>query len=353
MEGERERVVWGERGGAKMSEEKKPNWLITGGCGFIGTDLIEHLLLWGLAGHIRVLDNLSVGTRKDLADVIEFREFTLSEIGGILHEEVELVVGNVYDYTTVDKCSRGMDVIVHLAASTGVAQSVENPLLDFRNNVLGTFNVLEAARCNGVGRVVYASSGAVLGEASLPAHEAIAPKPVAPYGASKLAGEGYCSAYARVYGIKTASLRFANVYGPRSHHKTSAVAKFFTEAFAGRPIVIYGDGEQTRDFIYVEDLSNAIILASDAPVGGEAFQIATCKETPIIEVAEKVKNLMFMELGKRVEIGYCPARRGDVRQNYADNTKARTVLGFEPNYDLVNGLKRTFSYFKKLAIPYS
>jgi UDP-glucose 4-epimerase len=322
------------------------SWLITGGCGFIGINLVEHLLGENPDTGIRVLDNLSVGTGEDLSGVAEFSEKGHSSLKG-RPEGVELVVGDIRDYETCLKSSEGIDIIVHLAANTGVAPSVENPRLDMESNVAGIFNMLEAARIANVERFVFASSGAPVGEVEPPIHEGKAPKPVSPYGASKLAGEGYCSAYCRTFGIKTVALRFGNVYGPLSKHKNSVVAKFFKRALIGETLEIFGDGNQTRDFIYIDDLIQAIMLSSKTDTGGEVFQIATHKETTVNEIAYKIKGLVEKDSGKEVHIIHDKPRIGDVKRNYSDISKARENLGYEPRFDLDSGLKKTFDYFKK------
>lgn len=192
-------------------------WLITGGCGFIGTSLIKQLRHRYPEARVRVLDSLLVGTRADLAEVCDYRETAADSTLDIQEgppDAVQLVVGDIKDFDTVSRCCEGIDIIVHLAANTGVAPSVEDPRTDMETNVIGTFNMLEAARRNGVQRFIFASSGAPVGETEPPIHEEKAPRPVSPYGASKLAGEGYCSAYYRTFGVKTVSLRFGNIYGP-------------------------------------------------------------------------------------------------------------------------------------------
>jgi len=279
------------------------NWLITGGCGFIGTSLIHRLRDENRGGNIRVLDNLSAGSREDLSKVTGYSEKEASFLTGSPYG-VELVVGDIRNYETCLKCCERIDIIVHLAASTGVAPSVEKPRFDLESNVVGTFNMLEAARIKKVEKFVFASSGAPVGEVEPPIHEEKAPRPVSPYGASKLAGEGYCSAYFRTFGIMTTALRFGNVYGPLSKHKNSVVAKFFKQALAGKTLEIYGDGSQTRDFIYIEDLVNAIMCATRADTAGEVFQIATHKETTVNEVATAVKNLVAARTGMDVDIVY-------------------------------------------------
>jgi UDP-glucose 4-epimerase len=319
-------------------------WLITGGCGFIGTSLIARLLVDDPAAGIRVLDNLTGGGREDLSGVSAFVEKTPAGVEGP-PEGLELVVGDIKDYETALRCCEGVDTVVHLAASTGVAPSVEDPRADMTANVIGTFNMLEASRQRRVERFIFASSGAPLGEVEPPINEEKAPRPVSPYGASKLAGEGYCSAYFRTFGLKTVSLRFGNVYGPLSIHKNSVVAKFFRQALAGETLEIYGDGGQTRDFIYIEDLIQAIVLSSRAETGGEVFQIATNRETTVNEMAEAIKGIVEEETGREVRVFHGEARLGDVRRNYSDISKARKVLGYEPRHELVDGLKRTYKYF--------
>lgn len=317
-------------------------WLITGGCGFIGSSLIANLIKENPETSIRVLDNYSVGAKEDVIEAVSsVRHGKVDQTGSI-----EFVEGNIRDYATCDRCCDGVDVIVHLAANTGVAPSVENPRYDMETNVMGIFNMLEAARHNHVSRFIFASSGATIGEADPPIHEEKVQKPVSPYGASKLAGEAYCSAYFRTFGIKTVALRFGNVYGPLSKHKNSVAAKFLKQAFAGETLEIYGDGNQTRDFIFIDDLIQAIVLSVQSGVGGEVFQIATFRETTVNEIAEKIKRLVEDNAGIKVRIMYGQPRIGDVKRNYSDISKARDILGFSPHYDLDRGLKKTFEYFE-------
>jgi UDP-glucose 4-epimerase len=320
----------------------KNRYLVTGGCGFIGLSFIARLLRESPESSIRVLDNLSVGTREDLFDVTSSveKEHNIKPAG------IELVEGDIRDYDTCNKCCNGIDVIVHLAANTGVAPSIENPRYDMEANVIGIFNMLEAARQNNVNKFIFASSGASIGEVEPPIHEEKVPRPVSPYGASKLAGEAYCSAYFQTFGIKTVSLRFANVYGPLSKHKNSVVAKFLKQAFSGETLEIYGDGSQTRDFIYIDDLIQAIVLSVESDMGGEVFQIATFKETTVDEIAEKIKNLVENEFGAKVSIIHGRTRIGDVKRNYSDISKAKKMLGFSPDVNLDKGLKNTFEYFR-------
>lgn len=320
------------------------NWLITGGCGFIGVNLIDFLCTHSPETNIRILDNLSVGSRDDLWEVASFKEVFVKDLG--LHPSgVELFVGDIQDYDTCLRACQGVEVVIHLAANTGVGPSVENPRQDMEANVVGIFNVLEGSRQQQVSKFIFASSGAPVGEVTPPIHEEIAPKPVSPYGASKLAGEAYCSAYYRTFGLKTVALRFGNVYGPRSKHKSSVVAKFFKKALAGEPLEIFGDGTQTRDFIYIDDLVKAIMLAVGSDTGGEIFQIATYKESTVNEVAQMINDIVQKATGQTVAIIYGASRKGDVKRNFSDISKAKKILGYEPFYDLATGLRSTFSYF--------
>ncbi len=321
-------------------------WLVTGGCGFIGTRLIE--MLGAEGGHqVRVLDNLSTGTMGDLARVCSFREIDSNTIKGG-PEDVELVVGDILEEELAGRVARGVDVIVHLAANTGVGPSVEDPRTDCYTNVIGTFNYLEAARKNNVPRFVFASSGAPAGEVEPPIHEELPAHPVSPYGASKLAGEGYCSAYKRSFSIDTVALRFGNVYGPGSGHKNSVVAKFVRRAMNGEVLEIYGDGSQTRDFIYIDDLISAVILAVTKPdIGGEIFQIASSRETTVAEMTHELIGILQAKGIQDIRVINGETRVGDVRRNYSDTTKAKRRLGWEPATGLQAGLGQTVDYFLK------
>ncbi|NOZ69373.1 MAG: NAD-dependent epimerase/dehydratase family protein [Deferribacteres bacterium] len=354
-----------------QSPAPHPCLLITGGCGFIGTNLLDYMLKKGFT-RFRILDNLSVGRIEDLESVLgeqgtfEKREetdkitYNLSSLQSpSARAEVELYIGDIRNPEDCNQSTENTSAVIHLAAQSGVPVSVKDPLFDCEMNVTGTLNILEACRKNGVKRFVFASSGAPLGEIEPPVHEQKVPRPVSPYGASKLAGEAYCSAYCKTFGINTVTLRFGNVYGPRSRHKTSVVAKFFKRAIEGLPLEIYGDGTQTRDFIFIEDLCNAIYLSLKAlgltiqppasishTVAGEVFQIATFRETTVSEIAGRIKEIVERENGKTVDIIYSEKRAGDVQRNYSDISKAMNLLGFKPEYDLERGLYETWKAFR-------
>jgi UDP-glucose 4-epimerase len=320
-------------------------WLITGGCGFIGCNLIRQLLLHDDA-FIRVVDNLSVGTRPDLARIHAFKERTIDKMSEVAAGRIELFVGDILDERFMREVSAGVDVIVHLAANTGVAPSVSDPRSDCLTNVIGTLNCLEACRHHGIKSFVFASSGAPIGECEPPLHEELPAHPASPYGASKLAGEAYCSAYKRSFGVETVVLRFGNCYGPFSAHKRSVVAKFIADAFAEKPWEIFGDGNQTRDFIYVDDITRAIVLAAEATdIGGEAFQIATNCETTVAALAEKLGVILERYQIKTPKFLYSDSRVGDVKRNFSDISKARTRLGWSAQVLLEDGLDRTVRWF--------
>lgn len=318
------------------------HWLITGGCGFIGSALIERLLKSG--HHVRVVDDLSVGQPEDLPgkDWVRVDPDTVSsEWAGR-----ELINLDIRDAANAVVVCQGADVIVHLAANTGVAPSVENPRLDCETNVLGTFNYLEGARINNVHRFVLASSGAPLGKVEPPMNEEKPARPLSPYGASKLAGEGYCSAYNGSFGISTVALRFGNIFGPGSVYKNSVVAKFIKCAIAGSILEIYGDGSQTRDFIYIDDLLEALIRAGTYPgIGGETFQIASSTERTITEVANVIAAQFHDRTGRDAIVHHIEALPFEVRRNFSDTSKARRILGFEIKTEFEDGIARTLDYF--------
>jgi len=299
--------------------------LVTGGCGFIGANLVRSLLAddgWS----VRVVDDLRTGRTEHLEGL-----------------EADVRVGDAGDPDVLEPALDGADAVVHLASQTGVQPSVENPEADFEGNTRTTFRVLDACRRAGVPRVVFASSGAAVGEVTPPIHEEVVPRPVSPYGASKLAGEAYCRAFAASFGMDTVALRFSNVYGPFSLHKKNAVPNFIKRSLSGEPLVIYGDGAQTRDFVFVEDLCDAIRRALTTPgVGGEVFQVATGVETSVVELAEAVQEVTGATGGVQFE----PKRAGEVYKSSVDISKIRRVLGFEPRVSLREGLAATAAWYR-------
>ncbi len=297
------------------------NVLITGGCGFVGVNLARYL--HGKGYHIRILDDLSAANP-------DHRQI-LTGAGS-----PEIIRGDIRDGAAVKRALEGAEAVVHLAASTSVTESLENPKGFWDINVNGTLNLLETCRAAGIVRFVFASSNAAVGEQTPPINEKMIPKPLSPYGASKLAGEALCSAYFHSFGMQTVALRFANVYGPHSDHKTSVIALFLKWAAEGRPFTIYGDGEQTRDFVHVEDISQAIHRSLQAEsVGGEIFQIASGRETSINDLVRLIARVT----GREIRTVPQPERKGEIRRNYSDIAKAKKILGFEPVVQLEQGLR--------------
>ncbi len=318
------------------------NWLITGGCGFIGTNLVRCLLAEG--GHyIRIVDNLQSGSREKLRKVCDFIE---PERIIAKADKVHFFPYNIKNEDFAMKVCRGIDVVVHLAANTGVPVSVEFPRDDCMTNVVGTLNYLEAARHNKVKRFIFASSSAVPGDHEPPYHETLFTRPVSPYGASKGAGESYCHVYNATYGVETIALRFSNVYGPLSENKEAQlIPKFIMAALAGRTLEIYGDGSQTRDFCYVDDLIDAIKLSVVTPnIGGHVFQIATNCETNVQKITDIITTILYDHV---ISVVYSNERLGDVQRNFSDVSKANKLLGWKNRVNIEEGIKRTIEWFMK------
>jgi UDP-glucose 4-epimerase len=297
--------------------------LVTGGGGFIGSNLARALVERG--DHVRVLDNFSTGNRTNLA-----------ELAG----DIEIVEGELRSYERVHAATRGVEVVFHQGALPSVPRSVQDPLTTSAVNVEGTLNVLLAARDEGIRRVVFASSSSVYGNSGeLPRIETQNPDPISPYGVSKLAAERYCVSFARVYPLETVALRYFNVFGPNqdpTSQYAAVVPRFVTAIADGQPVSIYGDGEQRRDFTYVANVVDANVLAADADgVSGKVLNIATGRATTVNDLAETIGTL----LGRSVEHDDQPERTGDVRDSWADVTRARELLGWEPRVSLDEGLR--------------
>jgi UDP-glucose 4-epimerase len=315
--------------------------LITGGCGFIGIELIRQLLAREDVSLVRVIDDLSFGSAEALNTLGTVEP--LSAPGPFSRSgRLQLIVGTILDQELARSACDGMDIVIHLAANTGVAPSIQNPRFDCDANVVGTLNYLDGARLGGVKRFVFASSGAVTGDCVPPIHENVLTRPLSPYGASKLAGEAYCSSFWHSFGLSTAALRFSNVYGPGSGHKQSVVAKFIRHAVKSEALVIYGDGKQTRDLIFVEDLVRAVIRSAYAEdITSEVFQIATSIETSVLDLIAELTPALAAEGCTPPEIRFEDPRTGDMRRNYADTRKAHAMLGWRPEVSLPEGLRRT------------
>jgi UDP-glucose 4-epimerase len=303
--------------------------LVTGGGGFIGSNLARRLLEQG--DDVRVLDNFSTGNRRNLADVVE---------------ELEVVEGELRSYERVHNAMRGVEVVFHQGALPSVPRSVQDPLTTGAVNVEGTLNVLLAARDEGVRRVIIASSSSVYGNTgTLPRFETQFPDPLSPYAVSKLAAERYAVSFARVYGLETVTLRYFNVFGPRqdpTSQYAAVVPRFIAAVDAGEPVSIYGDGEQSRDFTYVDNVVDANIRAADASeASGHVMNVATGEPRSVNALADAIGEV----LGKPVEKEYLPPRTGDVRDSWADVAEARRLLGWEPSVGLEDGLRLTADAF--------
>ncbi|MBI2857835.1 MAG: SDR family oxidoreductase [Chloroflexi bacterium] len=308
--------------------------LVTGGAGFIGSHLVERLVREGM--EVRVLDNFSTGNRENLAAIAS---------------QIELIEGDICDDEATRQAMRGVEVVFHEAALCSVARSVENPQKSNDMNVGGTLNVLVAARDEGVRRLVYASSSSVYGNIpALPKKEAQAPAPASPYAVTKLAGELYCRVFYQIFGLETFALRYFNVFGPRQVQDSAyaAVIPRFTSALLrGEPPVIFGDGEQSRDFSYVDNVVEANLLAVKAKAGfGEAFNVACGRHTTVSDVAAQIACLM----GMSVKPVHREPRPGDVRHSLADINKAASVLGYQPRIEFSAGLERTVRWYQECGV---
>lgn len=320
---------------------------MTGGCGFIGLNLIRFLHTHA-KNHvrIRVIDNLSVGKRQALERFDQVHALKGSDDFSQWSDQVQFIEGDVREPADVEQCCTGADAVIHLAASTGIIQSIENPLEDCRNNVFGTLVLLESCRRKKVRRFVFASSSAPLGEILPPAHENIVPRPISPYGASKLSGEAYCSAYRRSFGLSAMALRFSNIYGPFSWHKTSVVSQFMKHILEDAPLIVYGDGKQTRDFLFVEDLVDVLwqtLLRGSAE--RVTYQLGTGRETSINELLTILSETAEAKLGRMPPIQYVEKREGEIERNFTDISLAAKELGWNPRTPVKEGIRRTFEWF--------
>jgi len=306
-------------------------YLVTGGAGFIGSNLVEELIKRG--EKVRVIDNFSTGKHQNIQEFVP---------------RIELVQGDIRNMDRVREAVEGVDFVLHEAALASVTRSIEHPLATTETNINGTLKVLIAAREAGVKRIIYASSSSVYGDnPNLPKRESMIPHPLSPYAVSKLSGEYYCQVFYRIYGLETVILRYFNVFGPKQDlvsQYAAVIPKFIKAMLRGESPSIYGDGEQFRDFTFVENVVEANILAcGKEKIAGEIFNIGGGKRTTINRLAKLIGKL----LDKNVEPIYTNPRPGDIRHSLADISKAQKLLNYQPHINLEEGLKKTLKWYKE------
>src|SRR3990167_1143164 len=305
-------------------------YLVTGGAGFIGSHIAQRLVAMG--GRVRVLDNFSFGRQENLRG---------------LEDKVEVVFGDLLDQGAVRKAMEGGEVVFHQAALRSGSFSVENPALVNRVNVEGTINVLVAARDAGVKRVVYASSSSVYGNGPvLPKSEQQIPSPISPYAVSKLTGEYYCKVFTELYGVETVSLRYFNVYGPRQDPNSqyaAVIPRFIRWAFRGEPMEVHGDGLQSRDFTYIDNVVAANLQAAYSRLGiGGTFNVGQGETHTLLDLAASIEK----NLGTKLQRSHMAARAGDVRYTQADISESKRCLGYSPEVSFEEGLAKTVKFFR-------
>jgi nucleoside-diphosphate-sugar epimerase len=305
-------------------------YLVTGGAGFIGSHIAEALVKRG--DRVRVLDNLSTGKRKNLA-----------HIAG----EIEFVEADIRDYAATRQAMEEVSIVFHEAAIPSVPRSISEPQLNHDNNINGTFNVLQAAHEAEVKRVIFAASSSAYGETEvLPKQEEMLPSPLSPYAVAKLVGEYYCQVFTRVYGLETVCLRYFNVFGPRqdpSSPYSGVISKFITALLNGRAPMIYGDGEQSRDFTYVDNVVAANLQAAEAlGAAGQVMNLGLCERTTLNQLLGELQRIIGTSLTPQYE----DARAGDIRHSLADITRAEELLGYRPTVGLAEGLRRTVEWYR-------
>lgn len=303
--------------------------LVTGGGGFIGSHLVERLVRDG--HRVRVLDNFTTGHRRNLAS---------------LAHEIELVEGDLQSYERAHNAVRGCEIVLHQAAMPSVPRSVQDPLTSNASNVIGTLNILLAARDSGVRRVVCASSSSVYGTTpDLPKHEGLPTVPISPYAVAKLAGEGYCRSFSEVYGLETVALRYFNVFGARQDPQSqyaAVIPNFITATLRGEPVTVFGDGEQSRDFTHVDNVVEANVLAMGAPdVAGRVYNIACGDRISLNQLLAAIGQVV----GRPPEVRYEAARRGDVKHSMADISRAQDELGYRVDVSFEEGLRQTVQHY--------
>jgi UDP-glucose 4-epimerase len=305
-------------------------YLVTGGAGFIGSHIVAALVERG--DRVRVLDNFNTGKRGNVDRALK---------------QIELIEGDLIDRAAVDRAVQGVEVVFHQAALASVPRSVAQPLDTNAACVTGTLNILDAARQSGVRRVVYAASSSAYGDQPVPVKsERLMPAPISPYAAAKLAGEFYCQAFTATYGLETVALRYFNVFGPRQDPQgayAAVIPKFITDMLAGRQPTIFGDGKQSRDFVFVGDVVRANLLAAEsANAVGKVVNIASGRQYSLLEVLAAINRV----LGTQIKPILAEPRVGDVRDSLADISLAKELLDYEPSVSFDEGLRRTIDDFR-------
>ena len=303
-------------------------YLVTGGSGFIGSNIAHELVRRG--EKVRILDNFSTGNRKNISDI---------------RDDIELIEADIRDLESVLHAVKGVDFVLHQAALPSVARSVSEPITSNEVNASGTLNMLVAARDAGVKRFVFAASSSVYGDTpELPKREDMVPRPLSPYAVTKLLGEHYCRIFYNLYGLGTVSLRYFNVFGPGqdpSSQYSAAIPKFITATIKDESITVYGDGEQSRDFTYVQNVVNANLLACEAPNAGGAFMNIACGNgTTLNQLISSIER----ELDIKANIVYTDPKPGDVKHSIADISKAKELIGYEPVIGFDDGLAETVKW---------
>ena len=314
------------------------SYLVTGGAGFIGSNIVEELLRRGEA--VRVLDNFSEGKRDNLNFVKHYNSSASS---------YELIEGDIRDMDTCRQACKDINYVLHQAALRSVPRSIDEPAATNEVNVIGTLNILLAAKETGVKRVVYASSSSVYGDSAiLPQSEAQTPSPISPYAVSKLAAEHYCLVFSKIYGLETVCLRYFNVFGPRqdpASEYAAVIPRFILLALQGEQLEVHGDGLQSRDFTHVSNVADANLLAAKASgANGEVLNVACGEQCSILDVADAIAEI----LGRELKHYHTEPRKGDIRHTFADISKAQRLLGHVNRVTFVDGLRKTTEYFRSL-----
>lgn len=307
--------------------------LITGGCGFIGSNLTEFFLdhtNW----HINILDNLSIGNLNNIKPLKDFRD------------RIYFFKGDITNSKDIEKAIKGCSYVVNLAAQTGVKPSLKDPFMDQRVNIFGILNLLKSSVDNKVKKFIQASTSAVLGDQKMPLNEEMFPKPTSPYGASKLSGESYCRVFSNTYKLSIVVLRFSNIYGPKSHAKESIIPKFIKRIIKNEDLEVYGNGDQTRDFVSVEDICNGIFLSLVKDTQKfELIQLGTGIETSVNTLIKILKEIIKGNSLDFPNVIYKESLPGEVFRSYTDISKAKKILDYSVKKDLKKGIKETFKWF--------